>query len=69
MIDFHNIKLLKDNEEFLEGETFHSEARQIFIDALHQEEKEYNNKVFYLELEECLLNLPPLNVMDNPITI
>ena len=45
-IDFHNIKLPKDDEEILEGKTFLSE-----------------------ELRECLLNLPPLNTMDNLLTI
>ena len=69
IVNFHNIKLPKDNEEILEGETFLSKARQIVIDALLQEESEANNKLYYLELQECLLNLPPLEVMDNPITI
>ena len=44
--------------------------KQIVIDALIQEPSEDNNDSFYLKLEECLLNLPPLEVvMDNPITI
>merc|ERR1712025_1222864 len=28
-----------------------------------------NDNRFYQELRECLLNLPPIEVMDNPITI
>ena len=72
-IDFHNIKLPKDNEEILEGETFLIEARQILTEALCQADlrssAEDNDESFYTELQECLLNLPPLNVMENPITI
>ena len=66
-IDFHNIKLPKDNEEILDGETFLIEAKQMVAQALHQEDD--NCESFYFELQECLINLPPLEVMDNPITV
>ena len=70
LIDFHNIKLpSKDSEEILDGETFLIEAKQIVLNSLLQETLEVNGKLFYLELEECLLNLLSLEVMDNPITI
>ena len=69
LVDFHNIKLPKDNEEILDGETFLSEAKQIVINALIEEASTSNDESFYQDLEECLLNLPPLETMDNPITI
>ena len=69
LIDFHRIKLPKDNEEILDGETFLIEAKQIVMTSLRQEALESNDESFYIELQECLLNLPPLDVMDNPITV
>ena len=74
-IDFNQIKLPKDDEEILDGETFQSEARAILQAILNKQiaEEEDNSsrncETFYQELKECLLNLPPLKIMDNPITI
>ena len=39
------------------------------MEVLHQEVLESNNKLFYVKLQECLLKLPPLEAMDNPITV
>ena len=69
-IDFNKIKLPKDDEEIIEGETFLSIAHK-FCETISQEqerEPDNNNESFYQDLKECLLNLPPLEEMDNPIT-
>ena len=74
-IDFNQIKLPKDDEEIPDGETFQSEARAILQAMLNKQmaEEEDNSsrncETFHQELKECLLNLPPLKTMDNPITI
>ena len=67
-IDFNNINLPKDDEEILDGETFLSIAQKFVESIISKQEKEINNESFYKELQECLLNLPPLEEMDNPIT-
>ena len=71
LIDIHNIKLPKDNEEILDIETSLSAAQQICETIINQQESNNtsNDESFYQELEECLLNLPPLETMDNPTTI
>ena len=70
-IDFNKIKLPKDDEEILEGETFLSTAHRLCEAIIDQEfiESSDNDEAFQNELHECLLNLPPLEEMDNPITI
>ena len=70
-IDFNNIKLPKDNEEILEGETFLAAARDFCETIINNDEPNVNvnDESFYQELQECLMNLPPLEEMDNPITI
>ena len=70
-IDFKKIKLPKDDEEILDGETFLSTAHWICETIIHEQEQELfsNDEAFHKELHECLLNLPPLEEMDNPITI
>ena len=73
LIDFNSIKLPQDNEEIIDGETFLNIAQQIVTGCTQATERSLdtnqNNETFYIELRECLLNLPPLDVMDNPITI
>ena len=73
-IDFNQIKLPKDDEEILDGETFQSEARAILQAILNKQiaeeaDNSQNCETFYQELKECPLNLPPLHAMDNPIAI
>ena len=69
LIDFNNIQLPKDEEEIIEGETFLSIAHKFCESIIHEQELDSsnNNDSFYQELQECLLNLPPLEEMDNPI--
>ena len=66
LIDFKSIQLPKDNEEIIDGETFNAEA---FVQSIVKQIEERNYESHHKELMECLLNLPPLEVMDNPITI
>ena len=71
-IDFNKIILPKDNEEILEGETFLATAQRICEEIVNNQfelDNNYNDESFYQELQECLMNLPPLEEMDNPITI
>ena len=71
LVDFNAINIPKDDKEILEGETFLATAHRICESIIKEQEQEsYQNKEsFYKELQECLLNLPPLKEMDNPITI
>ena len=72
LTDFHNIELPKDNEEIIEGETFLNTAQQMCEAIISHEDSSQstnNDEQFYEDLRECLLNLPPLETMDNPITI
>ena len=69
-IDFNKIQLPKDNEEILDGETFLAAAQQLCETIINNKESDLanNDESFYQELQECLMNLPPLEEMDNPIT-
>ena len=70
-IDFNKTQLPKDNKEILEGETFVLAAAQQFCKTIinnHESDFVRNDKSFYQELQECLMNLPPLEEMDNSIT-
>ena len=71
LIDFNNIKLPKDEEEIINGETFLVTAQRICERIIQEEERDslLNNESFYQELCKCLLNLPPFKEMDNPIMI
>ena len=71
LVDFKAINIPKDDEEILKGETFLATAQRICKSIIKEQEQEsfQNKEVFYKELQECLLNLPPLKEMDNPITI
>ena len=51
--------------ELLQDKTFINLSREIVQDVINQQEIE----TFYNNLQECLLNLPPLKVMENPLTI
>ena len=67
LIDFNNISIPQDDEEILDGETFLNVARKLVADVLPIDSQ--NDESFYEELGECLLNLPSLEEMENPITI
>ena len=70
LIDFNNIDIPKDEEEILEGKTFFNIAKRIVSQAITTKQlSTRNDESFYIKLRECLLNLPPLEVMENPITI
>ena len=80
LIDFSQIELPKDDEEILDGETFQadpavSEAEAFVQSVLKKYQRkeavatDRNDESFYQDLNKCLLNLPSLEVMDNPITI
>ena len=70
LIDFNNIKLPKDDEEIIDGETFLSILERASETIINEETNDVskNSESFYQELKECLLNLPPLEEMDIPIT-
>ena len=60
----------------VDGETFLNIAKDLVAQAIQTTESKIKNKSkvkndesFYTELRECLLNLPSLETMDNPITI
>ena len=44
-------------------------AHQLVKQITTSADSSQNDETFYTELRECLLNLPPLEVMENPITI
>ena len=67
-IDFSKIKVPEDDEEILDGETFLDTARAI-VSSITKSHQPLQFESFQVELHECLLNLPSLEVMDNPITI
>ena len=71
LINFETIKLPEDDEEILEGETFLNKAHDLVMSIFQSADSDNtkNNESFYIELRECLLNLPPLETMENPITI
>ena len=71
LIDFNNIDIPKDEEEILDGKTFLNIARAIVTSAIQtaKTNNTRNDESFYTKLRECLLNLPPLLTMENPITI
>ena len=71
LIDFKNISIPKDDEEILDGETFLNIACKLVTAALPTTEQSNfkNDESYYNELGECLLNLPSLEEMENPITI
>ena len=71
LIDFNNIAIPKDDKEILDGETFLNIACDLVTAAIQTTETSNarNDKLFYIELRECLLNLPSLETMENPITI
>ena len=64
--NFNSIQLPKDKEEILDGETFNADA---FVHSIVKRFEAKRYESHHQELMECLLNLPPLEVMDNPITI
>ena len=69
VVSYNIEKLL---EEILYGETFLNIARNLGNSAMQntgQTDNSKNDECFYIELRECLLNLPPLETMENPITI
>ena len=69
-IDFNNIDIPKDDEEILEGETFLNTAKDLVAQVLKTNKRSTNNnESSQIKLCKCLLNLPPLEAMDNPITI
>ena len=69
LINFNNIKMPKYDEEIIEGETFLAMAHRLCESIIHEQKIDLtkNDNSFYQELRECLLNLPPLEEMDNPI--
>ena len=60
----------KDDEEIIDGETFLSIAHKLCESIIPKQELDIHNndESFYQELRECLLNLPPLEEIDNLIT-
>ena len=69
LIDFNNIQLPKDEEEIIEGETFISIAHKFCESIIHDQKADIiNDNSIYQDLEECFLNFPPLEEMDNLIT-
>ena len=70
LINFNNIDIPKDEGENLEGETFLNIAKDLVAWAIQTTKSiTKNGESFYTDLRECLLSLPPLETMDNPITI
>ena len=71
LINFNKINSPKDEEEILEGETFLNLAQDLVSSIIQRKESDNTRKSesFNTELKECLLNLPLLKAMENPITI